>query len=531
MVAGNFQFDQEGELNALSSPDPGKIASFGSDAPGPPRRFRHGAVSGAALTMFSKGLGMVIGVVSLAIVARILSPDDYGLIAMVMSVTAFLTVFSDFGLSLVTVQRPSITQEQLSALFWVNVALGLLLGLVTVVLAPVLVWFYRDARLLPVTFAVAAVFPLGALSIQHQSILKRDMKFTRLAGVRLAGTLGGALVTIWAAYEGLGYWALVCQPVATAVVGDVASFLVLPWWPGRPHRCEDLGEMLGFGGRLTMHTIIGYFTTNVDKVLLGRFWGAFPLGLYATCRNLMGRGIAMAVYSVGEAAIPAMSRTWEDTGQTRATYRRTLSLSCLISFPAFVLGIVSADDVVLTVLGQKWVAATTILSVFCLAAIPRSVAHSMGWVYVATGRPGRMVWWEVIWSISLTIGFLLGLPFGPEGLAAALAAAHWITLAPGFAYCFSGTQFRMADFWQPTVRPLACALVACAFAVLGQYVVTPDLAAGPARLAIRTGLFLVPYAAATAVSVPLANEGLSKTLQWIGRLTRRAVARESQVTR
>lgn len=473
-----------------------------------------GPVSGAAVMLTAKIAGMVVSIAAVAVVARILTPADFGLIAMVISLTAFLQVFSDLGLSLVTVQRREISQDQLSTLFWINLGFGILLGLITLAVAPALVWFYNDARLSTLTVVVAAVFPITALGIQHFAVLKRNMRFPRMATVRLIATVSGAGGAILAALAGWGYWALVVQLIVAALVQSSGAWIASGWRPHGPRGCEDLKSLLSFGGFLTAHTFLGYFARNIDKVLLGKFAGPFALGLYAKAYDLMLRPIMLAGYSVGEAAIPALSRSQDDGDRLRATYRRMFSVTCLLGFPACVAGILWADDIVLTLLGDQWLDAIILVRILFGAAIARMLAASTGWVFVATGRPGRMLRWQLMWTPFVTIAFVIALPHGASGIAIAYAVALWVAIIPNFAYCFRGTELRLVtDVFAVAWPPALCTLVACFAATAVQILILPDLHSGPVRLAVRMALAAVPYVATTVVWVPLASEGWHKVVQ------------------
>ena len=486
----------------------------------PLQRFGDGAVSGAAVIIGAKILAMLVSLVTVAIVARILTPADYGLVAMVLSVTAFLAVFSDLGLSYVTIQRPNITQEQLSALFWANIAFGGLLGAVTAALAPALVWFYHDARLLPVTVLLAAVFPIAAAGVQHQALLKRRMLFRRYALTQLTGTGAGAIVSIAMALAGAGYWALACQSLVTVLASSLSAWLHLRWLPGPPRRCPELRAMLGFGGRLTAHGMVGYLETNLDKLLLGRFCGPYALGLYATSYHLVGRVVGLAAYNVGEAAIPAMARASTTVAGPRPTYRRMLQLTCLLGLPAALAGVLWTDDVVLTVFGNRWQPAAPILRLLFIGALPRMLAASTGWVFVAGGRPGRMLRWELIQAPLIAVAFIVALPYGAYGVAWAYALANWIAFVPAFAYCFRGSPFHARDVLVPAGASLICALFAGLATALVRLLLPLQVAPGALSLMVSAAFFTVFYGASSLICVPLAREVLHKALScaraWAG---------------
>ena len=474
-----------------------------------PRRFGDGPVSGAAVMIVGRVAGFVATFFALAVVARILTPADYGLLAMVSSATAFFSLFADFGLSLVTVQRPTLTSEQMSTLFWINMGFGFFLGSLTSCIAPLLVTFYGDQRLFALTLVVALVFPLTALGTQHEALLKRNMKFRRLVLVRFFSTVCSVAAGVAAALAGWGYWALAVQPLVLAVTASTMFWFAMPWSPGRPRRCEGLSGMLGFGGALTAHGMVGYLANNLDSILIGRTWGEKALGLYNTSCHLMMRPISLAGYGVGEAAIPALSRAASTPGELRPTFRRMFQLTCLLGLPVCFAGAVWTQDLVLTLLGHQWVEAVPVLRLLFIAALPRMLGVCTGWVYVATGRPGRMLSWQLMWTPFIVLAFVLGLSEGAVGVAAAYAIANWIGIIPNYLYCFSGTAILMRDVASSIVRPLACK----AFSVLaanGLVRVIPGGAqlhqAGPVRLFALLSVAVCIYVVLVTSFIPMVRE-------------------------
>ncbi len=488
------------------------------------RRFGDGPVSGAAVMITGKIANFGVAFVSLAVIARILTPADYGLVAMVASATAFFTIFADFGLSLVTVQRAHVSDRQLTTLFWINVAFGLALGLLAASLGPILVWFYGDARLLPVTFGLALVFPVAALGTQHEALLKRNMKFRRLASVRLLSSVFAAAMAIAAALLGWGYWALVVQPLAAALSATLMCWLAYRWIPGRPARCDGLRGMLGFGGALTTHGMIGYFANNMDNVLLGRFWGDAILGLYATAYSLMMRPISLAGYGVGEAAIPALSRSAVTPESFPSSFRRMFAVSCILGLPMFAVGVFWPDDIVRTLLGSKWTNASAIVPWLFLAGLARMLMVPTGWIYVASGRPKRMLGWQLMWTPAIVLSFVVGLPYGAVGVATAYAVINWAGLIPCYLFCLRGTNLHVGDMISTLTAPAFCVLGSVAGAMLLQELVTSALVsfapiagetlgrAGPWRLALRLAIATAIYMIVTARFVPMAKDSLAVLL-------------------
>lgn len=473
-----------------------------------PRAVR-GAISGAALMMGTKVLSLLVSLLATAIIARLVTPADYGLVMMVTSVTAFLTLPSDFGLSLVTVQKPRISQEQLSTLFWINVAFGLLLGVIALGMAPMLVRLYHDPRVLGITLVNALVFPIAALGVQHEALVKRHMQFGRLSLVRLFSNIVALSVTVLLAWRGWGYWALATQNLIMTLLSTIGVWLCIHWLPGVPRRCAELREMLHFGGSLTAHGIVGYFPSCLDKVLLGWYSGAHPLGLYSNAYTLMSK-VLTVTGQVSEAAIPAMSRAAGQVEQMRNVYRRMLQFSVVIGLPICLISIVWANEVVRTLLGPRWQEAQPLLQWLFVAALPRMLMSSTGWVYIATGRPDRMLRWQLMWSPAVVLAFLAGLPWAAKGVAEAYAIACWIGLVPSLVYCFRGTPFTRRDVLQPVIRPLLCALVGWAGAGSVSWFFGDDTGREILGLVLHLVVFAVIYIIGAALTVPLVREALAK---------------------
>jgi len=219
---------------------------------------REKALRGGVSKLVSQGVMFVTKIGSMAALGRILDPRDFGLIAMVTAVTGILSLVKDAGLSLPTVQRATITNAQLSNLFWLNVLVGVLLTLLCVVLAPELARFYHESRLTDVTFAIAPSFLIMGLGVQHNAILTRQMRFPVYAAIDVTSVIVSAVVGIGMGLSGFGYWSLVGSALATPIVSTAGAWWAVRWIPERPRRGTDLASMLKLGGALTLNGIIIY---------------------------------------------------------------------------------------------------------------------------------------------------------------------------------------------------------------------------------------------------------------------------------
>lgn len=196
--------------------------------------FKRKSVRGGAANVFGQGVGMALQIGTTIVLARLLSPTDYGLQAMVVTLTSFFSLFKDAGLNIAAIQRQTLTHEQTSTLFWINAALGSLLTIVVAAMAPLLARFYKDPRLLGLTVACSTVFLFSGLAVQHRALLDRSMRFTSSVKIDILSCTVGSIVAISMAGLGFGYWSLICQTISISMVGAVAVWIATPWLPGRP---------------------------------------------------------------------------------------------------------------------------------------------------------------------------------------------------------------------------------------------------------------------------------------------------------
>lgn len=371
------------------------------------RSVRGGAVQSVAQAATT---GVQIG--ATVVLARLLQPEDFGLIGMVVAVTGILERFKDMGLAKVTVQREDISHDQVSALFWINAAVSAgLLGVVAA-LSPLLGWFYQEPRLVEITILYSGTFLLGGLAVQHEAILRRRMRFKALAAVRLTGVLLAIGVAILAAIRGFGYWALVAQQLVTSAGIAIGLWTVCGWRPSKPAKVEGLGELLAFGGNLTGAGILNYLSANLDDVLIGRFYGPQALGFFRKAHSLLRLPLRQINTPVTSVATPLLSRLVGQPKRYRTAYRRILEKLMLVTMPLGAVMVACSDWLVFLMLGEQWFGVVPIFIVLSLGIFLKPIGNTIGWLFITQDRTDEMLRWEVVAS-ALAIGsFTAGLPLG-----------------------------------------------------------------------------------------------------------------------
>lgn len=443
--------------------------------------------------MANQGASFVLGIVSVAVLARLLTPADFGLIAMVTAITGVVTMFKDAGLSMATVQRETVTHEQVSTLFWINIALSIALVVILAALAPVIAWFYGEPRLIWVTLAFAGIFLLGGLSIQHEALLRRQMRFTALAAISTGSMAVAIAAAISAAALGLGYWSLVIQVAVSAAANVVLVWLSCGWRPKRAVRGSGVRPMLAFGGNLTAFTFINYFARNADNVLVGWWWGAGPLGFYSKAYQLLMLPITQINGPMSSVALPALSRLQDDPVRFKRFYFKAIGLMVSLGMPLVAFLFVEARDVILLVLGHQWLPAVPIFRALGVAAFVGTFNVASGWVYTALGRTDRMLKWQLIMTPLTLASFVIGLPWGVLGVAIAFSAVNVVMRLPGLLYCYAGTSITLREFilaiWEPAVASIVAA--AATYLIMAIWTAASALVATLSSLVLFSTVYLL----------------------------------------
>lgn len=377
-------------------------------------------VRGGVFTLASQGTKFVLLLGSMAVLARLLTPDDFGLVAMVTAITGFVAMFKDAGLSTATIQRAEITNEQVSTLFWINVALGALVMLVVAGLAPVIASIYGDERLFGITLALSGTFIISGLMVQHQALLRRQMRFKALAVIDVLAALTGTGVAIAMAIAGAGYWALVGNLVGIVVANTVLVWLTLRWLPGLPRRGACVGSMLGFGGHLTGAAFANYWAKNTDTILLGRFYGSAETGVYERAYRLLMLPLNQMDAVVGGVLIPALSRLTEQPDRYINVIRKMQRLFLVVAVPPVVSAVVYADTIILTVLGDQWTRSIPLFRLLGLVSIIQMITRFSPWILITMGHSRTLFRYAILGCLLAIIAFVIGLPWGAQGVATAL---------------------------------------------------------------------------------------------------------------
>lgn len=450
-------------------------------------------VRGGFAKMSAQTVMFGLRLAGIVITARLIKPADFGIYVMGNSLMVMMSMFDDVGLKKATVQRREIDHALISTLFWINVAAGAALGLFMVAASPVMAWFYGEPRVRMLTLAMGLPLFLTGWSVQHEALLERQMRFMTIEMIYLVAQVLGMAAMVAFAWAGAGCWALVLNIIILQLVVCVLLWTFSGWRPGWPRRGTGVRSMLTFGRNLTGYNFVDYFHRNLDNILIGRYWGPQAVGFYSKAYGLLKQPILQIGDPITTLIVPALSRLQDDPARYRGYFLKAAKAVVFLGMPAVVFIGVEAREIVLTLLGKRWLAVVPLFRALAPAAFLGTTNMFAGWLYQSLGRTDRMLKSGTAVLGVMIVAFCAGLPWGGVGVAAAYSVAYSLVAVPAMAYAARGTPISLRDlgaaFWRPFVLSLACG---AATAWLKSGFLGPEIAA--ARLIVDAALFCCVYA-------------------------------------
>jgi PST family polysaccharide transporter len=426
-------------------------------------------VRGGFAKLSGRAVNLVLRLGVMAALARMLDPQDFGLVAMTAAVTGVFRLFTTAGLSSATVQSDTITDEQISTLFWINLLVGTILGLLCAATAPALVKFYHEPRLFWLTVVTGAGFVLSALAVQHSALLQRQLRYTTLTIIELLSQLASVAAGVGMALGGLGYWAILGMTLVSTAVYAVCVWGATGWIPGPPRRTVGVRNMLSFGGIITLQGLVGYVANNFDKLLLGRYWGADALGIYERGYRLVNLPTAELNGAIGEVAFSGLSRIQNDPARLRSYFLKGYTLVLSMTLPITIFCAVFVDDIIGFLLGPKWKDVAVIFRLLTPTILIFGIIDPFVWLLYSTGLQVRGLKIDLVLASLVIAAYVIALPYGPPGVAFAYSAAMILWCVPHILWCLHGTLIAPRAVLVAAGRPLFAGTLAAAVALVTQF--------------------------------------------------------------
>ena len=390
--------------------------------------------------------------------ARLLTPAEFGLVAMILVFTGFASSLADFGLGASLIQKPSVSQADLNSAFWLNVAAGAFLTLLFSATAPLIAGFYQEPRLTLLTVAMAVTFLVGSPSVVQNALLSKSLDFRARFWIESVATVVSGSVAVVLAWAGASVWSLVGQAMALAAIRTGMMWRRSTWRPSWSFDRAAARELLGFARHMAAFNTIIYWENNVEKMVIGRLIGSAPLGVYNLAERLMRMPSTAITATAGSVMFPSLSVIQANVESVTRVYLRANRLIAAVTFPAMAGLLTLAEPLILSLVGEKWRGAIPLLQLLCLAGIAQSVYNTSGWIYLSHGRSDLLLRSGIYALLARVAGVLIGLPWGVTGIVCGyVVGVYACVLYPTWSAAGRLIGLRMIDLLSNVSAPFLCA--------------------------------------------------------------------------
>ena len=366
---------------------------------------------------------------SLVVLARLLTPADFGIVAMVTAIIGVADILRDFGLSSAAIQAKFLNNAERTNLFWVNVGIGCAGAVAILLCTPLISRLYGQHRLAPIIFSLAWVLVLSGINTQFNAELARSLRFKALALADISAQALGIAAAITVAALGGGYWAIVVQQIVVAVMTLTFNMSVCHWRPGLPRRSVSITRFFRFGGGVFGTQLIAYATKNIDNVAIGAYWGAGPLGLYSRAYQMLMTPLSQINAPLTRVALPVLSRVQEDDVVYARYLKKAQLVGCYLTATVFAMCAALATPLVALLFGPKWHGVAPIFALLAIGGVFRSISQISYWIFLSRGKPGEQ-FKQYLVTQPVMVGIILaGLPWGPKGVAIGVSIAYFLDWA------------------------------------------------------------------------------------------------------
>ncbi len=470
-----------------------------------------------ALLVAARLVNVIVQVGSTILLARLLGPYDFGLVTMVLALTIFSPFLVDLGTTDACSQKASITRQEISTLFWLNIGMGTALTLAFAAASGLIASVFGEPALFEIALVSSLTFVLTGLSVQHYALMRRAMEFDRIVTIDVGANVIASVVAIFMALSGWGYWALAVKPLLTLGLTAIGAWISCPWVPGRPRVDDEVKRMVRFGLGVTGFTLTDNAARSADRLALGYFFGAGTLGYFQNAMLLYNNLLSLLTESLHNVAISALSRLREDPVALKRSWASALSMVTFASTAAFAVLAVTGEDLIVLLLGEKWAPAGPLLCILAVRGMAQGVERTMGWLHVVAGRSDRWMRWGFMSAAFQILALAVGLPFGATGVAISYAVAMFVLFVPALAYAGKPLGIGIKDVLAATGPQVVAGCVAAVAGCAAAHLSLADLSSF-ARLVVSAPICFAVYLV-VAVGVFRVTEPLRLALTLLQDLT------------
>ncbi|MBD2059305.1 MOP flippase family protein [Oculatella sp. FACHB-28] len=400
------------------------------------------------------------------VLARLLSPEAFGLVALANIFLAFMQIFLNQGFAQVIVQRQNLEPEHLDTAFWTNLAIGILLTVLGLTTADRVAALFNQPQLTPIVQGFSLLFLVTSFGNIQQALLERNLAFRAIAIRWLVGTLAGGCVGVIMAVYGFGVWSLVSQQLVQDLVGTLILWVASDWRPRFKASLKHFQQLCSFGISILGFNLLNFLNTRADDFLIGYFLGSVALGYYTIAYRILGVMTQLLVNTSNQVALPTFSRLQEEPELFRKAFYTATQLTSLVAFPTF-LGVATlAPELVVLLFGNQWLPSISVLQILCFAGMLRAINFFKGSVFIAMGKPAWTLWFGLLNTTVNLVGFAISVQWGIVAVASAYAIRGYLIFPINQWAVSRLIRTPMLTYLSQFTAPLVSSLVMAGF-ILG----------------------------------------------------------------
>lgn len=347
-----------------------------------------------------------------ALLARLLAPSDYGLLATAMVFTGFAATISEAGIGTALVQKQELEDTHKNTAFWTTSLIGTAMTIAVYAAAPWIAGYYNSPQLSPILRTLSLNFTLGAVGSVPAALLQRQKQFKRIAIIDLASLCGGGAIALLLAYRHSGVWSLVAQLSAASLSTCVLRIAFIQWRPRIDFSGAALADISRFSLSLYGFNILNYWSRNLDNLLVGKAFGNSALGAYNRAYSLMLLPVTQVSSLLTQSLFPCFAQIQDDKPRVAKLYLKALSILTTVTYPMmFGLSTVS-EHFVAVLYGPKWASAAPVLKILSLVGLLQVTTNTTGWLFLSQGKTGLLLRWGTFCSVLTITAIVIGIRMG-----------------------------------------------------------------------------------------------------------------------
>jgi len=397
------------------------------------------------------------------ILARLLDPEDFGLIGIIILFSNFVQLVSDLGFGSALIQKTKVEPEQLDSVFWMNVLVGVIATISFIAVAPLLGFLYNKPILKNLASLVALSFIIASFSVVQRSLLYKAMNFKLIALIDMSAIFISGIVSVITALSGYGVWSLVVQSLTFQSIQTIGLWCFSNWRPQKRFSRNSLRELCGYSFHFTGFNIFNYWVRNADNFLISKLLSAHALGIYSRAYSMMTLPVLQMTDFISQVMFPALSSIQNDIEQFKRVYLKAIRAIALVTCPMMTGLLVSAKPFILVLFGEKWHEVIPVFQILCAVGLIQGIGSTVGWIYTSLGRTDIMFKWGVFAGIIYILSFLVGIHWGILGVAIAYVLSGYCVLwYPAWAIPGRLINLSFSEMFRNISGPLLCSLIMAA---------------------------------------------------------------------